>query len=138
MLTSICPEAWRIVVATTKAVLIATVADKPVAATATTVAGLTQRMLRDVTGLTAEQQQWLVKSLASGKTQAEIMQWSVLLVKQYSALRVISSEAWQIVVVTTKARFVTAQDSDPVTAAVTTVTDVFTEGSPSLQHQPDC
>lgn len=66
-----------------------------------------------------------------GKTQAEIaeiMRWSVSLVKQYSALRAISSEAWQIVVVTVKAGLVTTQDTDPVTAAVTTVTGVFTEG----------
>jgi site-specific DNA-methyltransferase (adenine-specific) len=71
---------------------------------------------------------WSLAGLGKPQAEiAEIMGWNVSLVKQYSALRGISSEAWQIVVVTTKAGSVTAQDSDAVTTTVTPVTGVFTE-----------
>jgi len=72
---------------------------------------------------------WLLA--AQGKTQAqigEIMRWSISLVKQYSTLRSITAEAWQIITVTTKTASVTNLTDGDVTGKVTIVTSPFTEG----------
>lgn len=66
LLKSICPEAWQLIVATTKATSVATEENAVVAPNATAVA-FSENLLRSITCLTAEQQRWLVKSLAAGK-----------------------------------------------------------------------
>lgn len=65
-LKAICPEAWQPIVATTEAGFVASDAEPVVATIATTVA-FTEGLLRSITCLTAEQQLWLVTSLAAGK-----------------------------------------------------------------------
>ncbi len=68
LLRGITADAWQIVVATTKQPAVASGEDAVVASDATAVARpFTERLLRDITCLTAEQQLSLAKNLAAGK-----------------------------------------------------------------------
>ncbi|MCX6032042.1 MAG: DNA methyltransferase [Chloroflexi bacterium] len=66
-LRGLTPEAWHVVVVTTKNQIVTGGEDGSVTAHVTTVTTFTEGLLRNITGLTAEQQVKLVNDLAAGR-----------------------------------------------------------------------